>query len=134
MNKLNWHPKVLYRGICTSILDALCVMSIVAQDQIQKGSTGTLTQAKYGSVNSAGAPLTANDKALTHAFILDTEGDVFTKMDVVCNVCGNELEVIAVESRAEVAVILSVGVCDHCINDAHSTGYHKGITDATRGF
>lgn len=134
MNKLNWNPKVLYRGICTSILDALCVMSIVAQDQIQKGSTGTLTQAKYGSVNSDGAPLTANDKPLDHAFILDTEGDVFTTMDVACNDCGTELEVVSVESQAEVAVILSVGACSYCTGRAHQAGYQTGSDDSNKGF
>jgi len=85
-------------------------------------------------VNSDGAPLTAQDETLTHAFILDTEGDVFTKMGVCCHDCGNELEVTSVDEHAEVAIILSVGVCENCKKIAHRDGYHKCSDEYTQGY
>lgn len=97
-----------------------------------------------GLANSNGAPLDnldvpttyragTGDRPLEHAFILDTEDDVYTKMAVCCNECGNELELIAIEERAEVAVILSVGTCSKCTGDAHADGYQRAADD-TRGF
>lgn len=74
------------------------------------------------------------DKPLDHAIILDTEGDVYTKMLVACSGCGNELEVVSVEDKPEVAVVLSVSVCSTCEKLAHHAGYHKGSSEEVRGF
>ena len=134
MKKPNWNPKVLYHGMCTLISDALSVISIVARDQVQKGSIDTLTPTKCGSENLDGVPLADKDKALKHAFILDTEGDVYTKMGVCCNDCGNELEVSSVDEQAEIAIILSVGACSYCTGRAHQAGYQTGSNDTNRGF
>ena len=135
MKKLNFNLKVLSHGISTLISDALCVISIVARDQVQKGSITTPTLTKSGYVNSDGVPLTTNDKALNHAFILDTEGDVLTKMLISCQTCGSALEVLTVRELPEVAVEMLVGPCSMCTDDAHQAGYHqRSKEDYTRGF
>ena len=134
MKKLNWNPKVLLRGISTLISDALSVIYIVVLDIVQKGSIDTPTLTKSGYVSSDGVPLTTQNNTLTHAFILDTEGDVFTKIGVRCNDCGNELEVTSVDEQAEIAIILTVGVCENCKNLAHETGYHKCSSEYTQGY
>ena len=124
----------MYSGMCSWISDVWCVMSIVAQDQIQKGS-GTLTQASYGSVNSSGAPSqTQADSSLDHAIILYTDGDVYTKVSVCCHQCGQEMVVGSINERAEVAVVLAIRACETCDVTTYREGYQSGTNDSTKGF
>ena len=132
MKKLNWNPKVLYHGMCSSILDALSVISIVARDQIQKGSITSPTLTPSGSENSDGVPSTDSD--LDHAIILYTDGDVYTKVSICCHQCGQEMVVGSINERAEVAVILSVRACGNCDTKAYHEGYQSGTNDSTKGF
>jgi uncharacterized CHY-type Zn-finger protein len=86
-------------------------------------------------MSSNGAPSNdMEDQPLSHAFILDTEEDVYTKMSVACENCGNELEVISIEEKPEVAIILSVSICDKCKNDAHQAGYYQCSSEYTQGY
>lgn len=135
MRKPNWNLKALYHGTCTLISNAWFVISIVVLDQVQKVGTGILTQTSYGIVNSNGAPSDdMKDQPLSRAFILDTKEDVYTTMLVTCHGCGNELEVVSVQEKPEVAIILSVDVCVNCKNIAHHAGYHKGSSDTIQEF
>jgi hypothetical protein len=74
------------------------------------------------------------DQPLSHAFILDTEEDVYTKILVACHECGNGLEVITVQEEPEVAVILSISVCESCKQDVYQSGFLSGEQNNTRGF
>ncbi len=115
MRKLNWSRKALYHGMCTLTSNAWSVISTVMLDVVQKASTGILTQTSYGITSSNGVPSgDMEDHPLSRAIILDTTGDVYTKLLVTCYGCGNELEVKEVQEKPEVAVILSVSVCDKC--------------------
>ena len=86
-------------------------------------------------MNSSGAPSqTQADSSPDHAIILDTEGDVYTKISVCCYQCGQEMLVGSVVECAEVAVVVSVRACGNCDRIAYREGYQSGSDETTKGF
>ena len=74
------------------------------------------------------------DSPLRHAFILDTEEDIATKLALVCNTCGSELEIVAIEEVPESAIVLQIPCCATCSNNTHQQAFHEGLSERTRGF
>ncbi len=74
-----------------------------------------------------------HDRPLDKAVILDTEEDIATKVAVVCDTCGTELQVSEIREEPETAIVLEVAPCENCTQTAHHNGYLSG-QDQGRGF
>jgi hypothetical protein len=74
------------------------------------------------------------DRPLDHAVILDTEEDISTKIAIVCNGCGTELEVTEIRDEPEKAVVLKIEICERCKQIAHERGYSAGVRGKWAGF
>jgi len=135
MKKLNWTHKALYHGMSTLTSGVWSAMYIVARDVMRAGTTA-LMQTNYGVTSLPVVSPQDNmaDSPLRHAFILDTEEDIATKLALVCNACGNELEIVAIEEVPESAIVLQVLCCETCSNNTHQHAFNEGLTERTRGF